>query len=124
MLRVLGINVEYGEQIDPGKYQGTLKTVGDVEHSEILELYRKGSSMQEIARIKDRSSATISSHVRVHNSYVDRMAYCPRCRRTGSEYATHKVGRRYFEDTVQNNVSRAQIDQIIKLVKWKSHLHS
>jgi len=34
-----------------GKRIGTFKTVGDKEHAQIVENYRKGSSMAELARV-------------------------------------------------------------------------
>jgi hypothetical protein len=39
ILRVLGISVEHGEELEYGEEKGTFKTIGDEEHVEILKLY-------------------------------------------------------------------------------------
>lgn len=85
ILMSVGVKVEYGETLVEGESKGTFKTVGDKEHSEIVQMYCEGLGMQSIADQKSRSTRTISEHVRAHNGAVKRAGFCPSCKRTNSQ---------------------------------------
>ena len=85
ILKVLGIKVEYGDELDYGKDKGTFKTVGDLEHVEIVDLYLSGHSMKDVGNLKDRSPATVSKEIRDHNRRVTKTKFCPRCKRAGGK---------------------------------------
>lgn len=86
ILKAVGVKVEYGEPVEKGEYRGTFKTVGDVEHAAIINLYIEGLSMNGIARERSRSTKTVWEHIQNHNRSVERSTFCPACRRVKSEY--------------------------------------
>ena len=87
ILRAVGVKVEYGEPLVEGEYKGTYRTVGDLEHAEIIRLYiEEGLSMPKIAEALGRSSRTIQTHIHKHNRAVERSGFCPACRRARSPY--------------------------------------
>ena len=83
LLKELGIEVEYGEEIDEGK----LNTVGDREHEQIVRTYVDigCSSMKKVSDAIHKSPATVHSHINTHNDSIEDSGYCPRCRRLGSD---------------------------------------
>jgi hypothetical protein len=85
IVTAVGVKVEYGETLVEGESKGTFKTVGDSEHSEIVQMYCEGLGMQSIADQKCRSTRTISEHVRAHNGAVKRAGFCPSCKRINSQ---------------------------------------
>ena len=87
ILKAVGVNPEYGEPIEAGEYRGKFKTVGDVEHAEIIRLYvEEELSMNKISRQCKRSSKTVWSHIEDHNKALQRSGFCPLCRRVKSNY--------------------------------------
>ena len=93
ILASVGVRVEYGETLVEGENKGTFRTVGDSEHSEIIQMYCEGLGMQSIADQKSRSTRTISEHVRAHNSAVKRSGFCPSCKRTNSQHFNREAYR-------------------------------
>jgi len=86
ILSKLNIKVTFEEKPEEGVYRGKYKTIGDAEHAEIIEMYvEQGYSMAEIAEKIGRSTQTIFSHINRHTRDVQRLGYCPRCRRAGSK---------------------------------------
>lgn len=86
ILKATGVKVEYGEPVEKGEYRGAFKTVGDLEHAEIIKLYvEEGLSMNKIAEQIGRSSKTPHKHIHRHNSKVEGAGFCPVCRRVKSE---------------------------------------
>ena len=85
ILRAVGISIEYGEELKYREDMGAFKTVGDVEHVEIMKLYWEDHSMAQIADLKNRSKSAISTQIRTHNQKVISLGYCPRCKRTEGE---------------------------------------
>lgn len=86
ILEVLGIKVNYGEELDYGDDKGSFRTMSDTEHIEIAKDYVSGFSQTKIAIAKGRSSATINKQVREHNGQVEKLGYCPRCKQAGGEF--------------------------------------
>lgn len=94
ILASVGVKVEYGEQLKEPEYKGAYKTVGDIEHSDIVRLYlEEGLGMLEISKSLKRSTRTISEHVRKHNEAVERSGFCPECKRAGSQHFNRKAVR-------------------------------
>jgi hypothetical protein len=77
----VGLKIEYGEVLDMGADQGSFKTVGDLEHVQIVNTYAEGAGMQKIAAQKGRSTRTIQVHIVRHNDAVKRSGFCPVCKR-------------------------------------------
>jgi hypothetical protein len=89
ILNQLGFKIEYGEVVEEGEDKGNFSTVGDPEHAEIIDLYVGNSSVEKIAAVKGRSTATISKHIKKHNQAVERSQFCALCKRAnGVNYAT------------------------------------
>lgn len=93
ILKVFGIKVEYGEEIDYGKSLGDFNTVSDHEHIMLVEDYVQGYSQKNIATIRRRSSATVNAQIRNHNYRVAKLGYFARCKRTGSKYFNVSIAR-------------------------------
>ena len=110
ILKVLGIKVEYGDELDYGVDRGTFKTVSDLEHIEIVDLYLSGHSMKDVGNLKDRSPYTVSKEIREHNRRVMKTKFCPRCKRAGGEA---------FETFVHISRARARLQgrQLLNIVK-------
>jgi len=77
----LGLKVKFEEVAEKGEYRGTFYTVGDEEHVKIVSLYNEGLSMVKIAEEVGRSSATVRVQISRHNKAIEKMGYCPYCRR-------------------------------------------
>lgn len=86
ILRVLGMKVEYGEELDYGTQRGNIRTMSDHEHIEIVGEYVQDHSQMAIASAKGRSPATINKQIKEHNEKVTRLGHCPRCKRAGGEF--------------------------------------
>jgi len=94
ILKAVGIHVEYGEIPKTAKYRGSYKTIGDEEHAEIIRLYLdEGLSMARIAEELNRSSASVKMHIDRHNKSIEKMGYCPACRRVKSSLEGEKAVR-------------------------------
>ena len=94
ILTSVGVKVEYGEQLKEPEYKGKYKTVGDIEHSDIVRLYvEEGLGMLEISNSLKRSTRTISVHVKRHNESVQRSGFCPECKRAGGPHYNEKASR-------------------------------
>ena len=94
ILREVGIQVEYGEELKEAQSKGTFKTVGDKEHVEIVRLYvEENLGYVQIGEKLGRSSRTPMNHVRFHNRNVQRSGFCPACKRVGSQYYDKTVER-------------------------------
>jgi hypothetical protein len=86
ILASVGIKVEYGEPVEQGQSRGSRgTTIGDKEHSEIVEMYISGLSMSKINKQTKRSTKSISDHIHAHNDSVERSGFCPACRRVHSQ---------------------------------------
>ena len=91
LLNSLGIKVEYGEPVEKGEYRGRYATIGDSEHSLILNLYiNESKGMSTIAKDLGRSTASIHAHIKRHDLSVSRSGFCPACRRVHSELETSR----------------------------------
>jgi hypothetical protein len=100
ILANVGLKVEYGEVLEQGENKGLWNTVGDKEHSEIVNAYCEGMGMQNIARQKDRSTRTIQVHIVNHNSAVVRAGFCAACKRAGSLHFNHEAVRKRIEKSM------------------------
>ena len=92
ILKAVNVKVEYGEA-EPISSQNmtTYKTISDVEHSEIMELFfGEGQSMGKIEKLKKRSKSTISKHIKDHRDSILRSGFCPSCKRVNGKYFTTK----------------------------------
>jgi len=88
ILKQVGIEVEYGEQIDYGKDKGTFRTLGDHDHAELIKDYIEGKGgMAKIAGVHGVSSGTVHNHVKKHNKEVQTGGECSMCKRAGSEFS-------------------------------------
>ena len=95
ILSNLGFKIEYGEQrLEESVLKGTYKTVSDLEHVKIIELYVKENfSMIQVGEKLERSSRTVQVHINSHNSSIERSGFCGPCKRAESEYASRTAGR-------------------------------
>jgi molybdenum cofactor biosynthesis enzyme MoaA len=85
-LSSVGIKVEYGEPLEEGKNRGRRgSTIGDREHSELIEMYCSGLSMNKINKQTGRSTKSIKDYIDAHNASVERSGFCPSCRRVRSK---------------------------------------
>ena len=84
ILKVLGIEVKYGEEIKYSQDRGSFSTLGDHQHSEIIELYMNGLSMNKIGDQLGISSATPWRHIKRHNLEIQESGVCSSCRKVGS----------------------------------------
>ena len=92
ILRKLGIEVEFGEELDYGIDRGKYLTVSDREHARMIELrVEQGLGAVKIGEMLQRSSATVWNHLKRHNRSIDRVGVCEICERAGCEYARMKV---------------------------------
>jgi hypothetical protein len=84
----LGVHVAFEEEPEEHMDRGRFKTVGDAEHSVIVAAYvEEPIGMVKLAKRMGRSPATINRVIDEHNSSVERLGYCPACRRVKSMYA-------------------------------------
>jgi len=89
ILSKLRIKVSFEERPEPGLYRGRYRTLGDEEHAEIIEMYvEQEMGMDSIASRMGRSTKTVFDHINRHTEDVQRLGYCPRCRRAGSRLAS------------------------------------
>jgi hypothetical protein len=96
ILRVLGINVEHGEELKYGEDKGTFKTIGDEEHVEILRLYLNDKlNMDKIHKLKDRSPASVKNQLDKHNEAIKRVGFCLICKRAGGQFFKDLATRLY-----------------------------
>jgi hypothetical protein len=94
ILSSVGIQPEYGEILQEAIVKGTYKTVSDKEHLQIIEAYdTEGIGMTALATKLNRSSRTISVHIRSHNANIQKAGFCGQCKRTQSPYASKLVGK-------------------------------
>jgi hypothetical protein len=98
ILRLVGVEVEHGEEIDYGQPRGSYRTIGDEEHVEIIELYHLGVEgrqlgMGKIADSMKRSPATVRRLIIKHDGAVDRRGYCSICKRAGGKAFKTRVHR-------------------------------
>ena len=69
------------------EFRGTFKTVGDLEHSRMIQMYiEENMGMKEIAEKLHRSSRTPLELIHKHNNAVKRSGFCAACKRAGSPY--------------------------------------
>jgi hypothetical protein len=77
-----------------GANRGRYKTVGDVEHSEIIRLYvEEGLGMDKIGKKQGRSSRTVKDAIDAHDAGLDRGGVCPICERAKGSYSKTKARR-------------------------------
>jgi energy-coupling factor transporter ATP-binding protein EcfA2 len=94
LLHSLDIRIEHGEELKHGEDKGTFKTIGDMEHAEILRLYMGDRlGMAKIGTLKDRSSATIKSQIDQHNQAIQRVGFCSVCKRAGGQFYRDQAAR-------------------------------
>jgi hypothetical protein len=87
ILREVGIQIEYGEELQEAQFKGSYSTVSDVEHVQIIRLYiEENMSMVAIAEKLKRSSGTPLKHIHRHNNAVARSGFCSTCKCVGSQY--------------------------------------
>ena len=94
ILKAVGVKVEWGDSIDYGTNRGTFKTVGDQEHTNIINSYFEGLSMGKIAKKQSRSAATVYAQIHGHDESVGRVGYCVECRRLKGSHETEKTDKR------------------------------
>ena len=100
MLAQLGIVQSFVEAPQAGEGRGDTRTMGDLEHAQMIRLYVEGDgkhgpySMNEIADLLDVSSATPYYHItNVHNKQVKEKGECSRCLRASGPWMHTEVGR-------------------------------
>jgi len=82
ILKQVGIEVEYGEQIDYGENKGTFTTLGDFEHAELIKDYIEGKgSMAKIAEVHGVSSGTVHNHIKKRSKELEKNGECTFYRR-------------------------------------------
>jgi len=94
ILKSVGLIVEYGELLERAQDKGLYKSVGDREHTDIIEMYAgQNLGMLAVAHKLTRSTRTISEHVKKHNQAVERSGFCAACKRAGSSFFDKKAVR-------------------------------
>jgi hypothetical protein len=92
ILASVGIKVEYGEPVEQGQSRGRRgTTIGDREHSMLIEMYISGLSMNKINKQTKRSTKSISDHIHAHNRSIERSGFCASCRRVRSKHEGEKA---------------------------------
>jgi predicted DNA-binding protein YlxM (UPF0122 family)/energy-coupling factor transporter ATP-binding protein EcfA2 len=92
ILSKIGLKITFEEKPMEAISRGTFKTIGDLEHSKIIEMYiDQNLGMHEIAKQLDRSSRSILLHIDRHNEAIEKMGYCPACRRSKSKFESIKA---------------------------------
>jgi len=88
------LKVKFEEVPEEGGYRGKYKTISDREHSQIISLYvEEELSIDKIARQLGRSTKSVHDYLIKHDSNIDRLGYCPRCRRAKGKFETVKARR-------------------------------
>ena len=94
ILRKVRLKVSFEEAPMEARYRGRYRTIGDVEHTEILRPYvEEGLGTGRIAERLGRSTKNIHDHLLKHDRAVDRLSYCPLCRRAKSPHESVKARR-------------------------------
>ena len=89
----MGLQIEYGVELEQPKDMGTFKTIGDTEHMKIMELYASGFGYNKIHEQLNRSTKSLRDHIHKHNDAVNRSGFCAVCRRAGGENENKLVSR-------------------------------
>jgi hypothetical protein len=108
IVREVGLKIEYGEALKQGEDKGTFKTVGDIEHNEIVTCYIEGSGMQAIADNKGRSTRTDQKHIMAHNLAVKRSGFCASCKRTNSVNFNKEALRRKPTTDISQTLNKSE----------------
>jgi len=90
----IGLKVKFEEVPEEAEYRGKYRMIGDREHAEIIALYvEEEMSVDKIARQLGRSIRSVHDHLIKHDAKVDKLGYCPRCRRAKGKFETVKAKR-------------------------------
>ena len=88
ILAKLHIKVTFEEVPEKPMDRGTFKTVGDIEHANIVVAYVEESGGMDKLSVKfHRSPRTVNTVISKHNENIEKIGYCPMCRRAKSEYS-------------------------------------
>jgi predicted DNA-binding protein YlxM (UPF0122 family) len=99
ILSKIGLKITFEERPLEAKLKGTFKTIGDMEHTQIIEMYIEGDkSMEYIAKQLNRSSKSIFLQIKKHNLAIEKMGFCPMCKRAKSRYETIKAEKIRMEE--------------------------
>jgi len=91
ILKSVGLRVEHGDRIEYGKSRGAYRTVGDQEHTNIINNYLdEDLSMGKIAKKLNRSAATIYTQIHVHNESIEKQGFCAECRRLNGKHEAER----------------------------------
>jgi len=93
IVKNVGLSIKYGEMVEQPRDMGTYKSVGDKEHSEIIDLYINGMGIMGISEKLGRSSRTPHTHIKKHNEAVSRSGFCPTCKRTSASHFNKRAVR-------------------------------
>lgn len=93
IIKSVGLKIEYGVELELPKDMGTFKSIGDIEHLKIMELYAEGLGYNKIHEKLGRSTKSLHDHIHKHNDAVNRSSFCAICRRAGGEYSGQVVKR-------------------------------
>jgi hypothetical protein len=98
IVKKVGIKVEIGDELVYSTQKSDYRTVGDLDHARIVELYFWGldGKGMGIRRVGDhpeikRSPSTIRTHLQNHDAAVIRSGFCAVCRRAGGKLFEAKV---------------------------------
>jgi hypothetical protein len=81
------LKIEYGVELEQPKDMGTFTTIGDKEHTQIMDLYASGLGYNKIHLQLNRSTKSLSDHIHKHNNSVQRSGFCAVCRRADGKYS-------------------------------------
>ena len=93
IVKNVGLQIEYGVELEKPKDMGTFKSIGDKEHMQIIELYTSGLGYNKIHAQLNRSTKSLHDHIHRHNGSVTRSGFCAVCRRAGGEFSGKAVKR-------------------------------
>jgi hypothetical protein len=93
IVKAVGLKIEYGVELEKPKDMGSFKSIGDLEHLQIMGLYAEGLGYNKIHEQLGRSTKSLHDHIHKHNDAVNRSAFCAICRRAGGEFSGKVVKR-------------------------------
>ncbi|MEM2175326.1 MAG: hypothetical protein QXI58_06870 [Candidatus Micrarchaeia archaeon] len=104
LLSKIGLKITFEQKPEEPKARGIFTTIGDEEHAKIISMYvEELKGMHQIADELNRSSGSIKLQIDKHNHAVEKLGYCPACRRAKSKFESLNVFKYKKELIVSKN---------------------
>jgi hypothetical protein len=100
ILKKVGIDVKHGEALQRGQQRGQFATVGDREHTQIIEYYMEGGvdgrglGMNAVAEKAKRSARTVKLAIDRHRDFIQKYGSCRICKRVEGIYAEDSLAKK------------------------------